>query len=308
MKTWLPVIALALAIAFAGAAPAQQRFRVGTEGVQVDVLVTENNRPVAGLTVSDFELRDSGIPQRVESVAFEDVPLSLMLALDTSGSVDGQPLEHLKQAALAVVHLLRPGDRAALLTFNSYVSLQTAWTSDTGRLEAAIQGTKAWGGTALYDAAYSALTLRDTQPGRTLALLFSDGDDTTSWEPGQAVIDIANRNDVVVYAVELRPESWTPGYGVDFSSGLQTGLPKTNDLALNGRFLNALSKETGGQHLDAARSDGLRDAFVRIVNEFRTRYLLTYTPQGVDAHGWHPIAVTLKSKRGKVTARRGYLR
>ena len=56
------------------------------------------------------------------------------------------------------------------------------------------------------------------------------------------------------------------------------------------------------------RSDRLRETFVRIVTEFRSRYLLTYTPQGVDAGGWHPIEVRLKSKKGKVTARRGYMR
>ena len=73
-------------------------------------------------------------------------------------------------------------------------------------------------------------------------------------------------------------------------------------------FLNALAEETGGKYIDAKRSDRLRETFVTIVTEFRSRYLLTYTPQGVDAGGWHPIDVRLKSKKGKVTARRGYMR
>jgi hypothetical protein len=73
-------------------------------------------------------------------------------------------------------------------------------------------------------------------------------------------------------------------------------------------FLEALSEETGGRVLNALRSDRLRDTFVRIVSEFRSRYLLTYSPRGVDAGGWHPLEVRVKGRRVKVTARRGYLR
>ena len=83
----------ALAIACGVAAYGQQTFRSGVDAVRVDVLVMDGNRPVAGLTASDFELRDSGVVQPIESVAIEDVPLNVMLALDTSESVDGTPLK-----------------------------------------------------------------------------------------------------------------------------------------------------------------------------------------------------------------------
>jgi len=73
-------------------------------------------------------------------------------------------------------------------------------------------------------------------------------------------------------------------------------------------FLDALAEDTGGQFINAERSDRLRDTFVRIVNESRSRYLLTYSPQGVDAGGWHPIEVTVKGRKLKIKARRGYLR
>ena len=74
------------------AANPQRTFRVGVEGVRVDVLATDGGRPVAGLKASDFELRDSGVPQQIESVAVEDVPLRVLLALDVSGSVRNEPL------------------------------------------------------------------------------------------------------------------------------------------------------------------------------------------------------------------------
>lgn len=289
--------------------PAPQTFRIGVDAVRVDVLAMDGNRPVAGLTAADFELRDSGVVQRIESVAFEDVPLSVMLALDASGSVRGQPLDNLKQAASAVAGLLKAGDRAALLTFSSEVDLRSEWTDDRHQLERAIERTSASGTTGLHDAAYAALTLKDPRPGRALVLVFSDGDDTASWLPGQTVLDIAKRSDSVVYGVGLATAPIPKlGYLVDFRSGLQPDIPHVLPSELMGSFLTALAEETGGKYIDAERSDRLRDAFVQVVTEFRSRYLLTYAPRGVDAAGWHPIEVKLKNRRGKVTARRGYVR
>lgn len=304
-----------------------QTFRVAVDGVRVDVLVVDGSTPVMGLTSDNFELRDSGVAQHIEAVGIEDVPLSVMLAFDTSKSVDGLPLTHLKEAATAVVRLLGPGDRAALMTFTGALSLQSPWTSDHKALEAGIEATEASGSTTLHDAAYAALTLRDSQPGRPLVLIFSDGADTASWLPGQNVIDIAQRNEAVVYAVTLNGQAIvtqrsvgplgpsTPtsvavasGYRLDFRSGLQDTIRDAPTATLLEPFLDALANETGGKVINAERSDRLRDTFVQIVREFRSRYLLTYTPRGVDAGGWHPLEVKLKGRRGKVTARRGYLR
>ena len=304
----MKVALAALAIA-CGLAHGQQTFRSGAEAVAVDALVMDGRRPVGGLTASDFELRDRGVVQSIDSVAFEDVPLNVMLALDTSRSLEGPPLEELKQAAVAVVRLLRPGDRAALITFNDYVTLRAGWTAEIRQLETAIRQTEAAGNTALYDAAYSSLTLRHTRPGRTLALLFSDGDDTASWLPGDTVLDIARRNEVVVYAVEKPSGFWRPGFRLDFHSGPQTGAP---DVAAPGaaRAVPARTRPGDGRSgtLRATRPGSLRATFVRIIKESRTRYLLTYTPRGVDAGGWHPLEVKLKGRRGTVTARRGYLK
>ena len=99
-------------------AAAAQRVADHEHAGRVDVLVLDGNRPVGGLTAADFELSDSGVAQRIDAITFEDVPLSVMLALDASGSVRGAPLEHLKEAAAAVTGLLKPCDRAALLTFS----------------------------------------------------------------------------------------------------------------------------------------------------------------------------------------------
>ena len=92
-------------------------------------------------------------------------------------------------------------------------------------------------------------------------LIFSDGDDTSGWLSGQAVIDIARRNDAVVYAVGLRrPGVRGPGYRVDFRSGVQPPIPRVAGPALMETFLNALAEETGGNvHRRAAERPAPRD-------------------------------------------------
>ena len=240
------LIAAALAIVAAG--PTQPRFRSGVDAVRVDALVTDGNRPVAGLTAEDFELRDNGVRQRIEAIDSGGVPLSVMFALDTSVSVWGLPLQHLKEAASAVVSLLTPNDRAAVLTFSGAPQLRMAWTSDREQLNAAVSAARATGATSLHDAAYAALTLRGDRPGRALVLIFSDGDDTASWLPGQAVIDVARRNDAVVYSVGLRHgDVQRPGYRVDFLSGIQPQIPNVPEHLLMEPFLSALAEETGGK-------------------------------------------------------------
>jgi Ca-activated chloride channel family protein len=289
--------------------PAAQPFRTHAEAVRVDVLVKIGNRPVAGLTAANFDLRDRGVPQQIDSVAFEDVPLSVMIALDTSDSLKGRAFQDLRDAASAAAHLLRTDDRAALLTFTHRLSLQTPWTREHAKIGTALLDVEPSGATSLHDVAYAALTLKDDQPGRALVLLFSDGNDTASWLSGASVIDAARRSETVVYAVGLTsPLVRAPGYRLDFRSGVQPPAPNLPPQAMAEPLLPALADETGGRFLTTDRSGNLRETFVQIVNEFRTRYLLTYTPRGVDVGGWHPIEVRLKKARGSATARRGYLK
>lgn len=246
---------------------------------------------------------------RIDDVAVEDVPLHIMLVLDNSSSVHGAPLAHLKDAASAVGGLVHGDDRAALLTFSGAIRLLSGWSGDRSRLEAALGRTEAMGATALHDATYVGLTLRAPQPGRTLVLVFSDGDDTASWLSAQHVLDAARRSEAVVYAVTMRAGGLpSGGYRLDFRSGLQQPVKKAPTPVLMQPFLQTLADETGGKVVDAHRSERLRETFVQIVGEFRKRYLLTYTPRGVEKGGWHQLEVKVKGRRVKVAARRGYFR
>ena len=86
--------------------------------MRVDVLVTENGRPVQGLTPADFEVLDNGVRQKVDLASFEQIPLNVVLALDMSASLQGLRLGHLQTAGRTVLDGLKPGDRAALVAFS----------------------------------------------------------------------------------------------------------------------------------------------------------------------------------------------
>jgi VWFA-related protein len=298
------VFVIAASLLVAQAQP--PRFRSGIDLVTVDVLVTDGARAVTGLTAGDFEVRDSGVLQTIDTISVDAVPVSMLLALDVSNSVEGSTLAHLEDAASAAVNALAKDDRAAVLTFADAVTLRAPWGAPSAAMHAAIAGATAGGSTSLYDAAYTALTLEDAQPGRrSLVVLFSDGGDTSSWLPSRAVLERARRSDAVVYLVALRQPRIDARLeyrsGVDLWSG-DGGFPPATPPIVE------LAAMTGGHMVIADRPERLRDAFAAAVTQFRSRYLITYRPQGVDATGWHPIEVRLKARRATVTARRGYSR
>jgi hypothetical protein len=112
-------------------------------------------------------------------------------------------------------------------------------------------------------------------------LVFSDGVDTASWLRPPELLKITRRSDAVIYGVTARAS--TP-------------------------LLRELTDGTGGSLIDVASTADLRAAFRTVLDEFRARYLVSYTPTGVAAHGWHTLDVTVKTRRGvRVTARPGYL-
>jgi Ca-activated chloride channel family protein len=303
MKTaaWL---ALGAAVSLA---PTGQRFHATIDAVRVDVLVTDGRRPVPGLTAADFELRDRGVPQVVDSVTLADVPIDMMVALDTSGSVAGGVLEQLKDGVSAAFATIGRQDRAALVAFSSEVRLMQNWTADARQLEGASRALTANGGTSLWDAVFSSLTLHEPTPGtRRLLLVFSDGDDTSSWLPRNAVVEKAKRSDAVIYAVELRSGPPEDPSILHYRPGIELS-PGDAFTGMEAPFLEELADASGGT-VYRTTSGELRNAFKQIVSEFRTRYVLTYQPKGVDSPGWHPIEVRLKGKRGAVRARRGYSR
>ena len=137
---------------------------------------------------------------------------------------------------------------------------------------------------------------------RPLLLLVTDGRDTSSWLSPLAALKAAEQSRMTVYGVSARP------------AGRTTALPSllrerllSDPAAYRAMFLPVIVNDTGGELLYASGSD-LSATFVEVLNRFRRRYLLSYTPTGVARGGWHPIEVRVKDAALSVTARRGYTR
>jgi len=280
MKATIALLILLLLPCAAAAQTQAPTFTSKIEAVRVDVLVTDRGQAVVGLGPSDFEVSDNGVPQQVDLVSYEQIPLNVVLALDMSESVAGERLDNLRSAGDALLAALKSNDQAALITFSHVVALGSSLTTDMTAVREALGRAEGQGGTAVADGAYAAIALGESDVGRSLLIVFSDGLDTASWLTPEAVLDNAKRSDVVVYAVSV-------GRG-------------------KAEFLHDLTSLTGGRLYEVEKTSNLSAIFLEVLQEFRQRYLISYTPRGVARDGWHRLEVRVKRK-GSVKARPGYL-
>ncbi|OFW34029.1 MAG: hypothetical protein A3G76_13305 [Acidobacteria bacterium RIFCSPLOWO2_12_FULL_65_11] len=281
----------------------QVTFRSGVEVVRLDVSVTRGGRPVTGLTADDFDVRDAGVPQHMDGVLVEKLPLSVVLVLDMSWSVDGTVLRHLVEAAQTLAAAIRPADRAALITFSKGVTVRVPLTTDVSTIRSALASLAVEENhTALRDAVSTALRLVVGHETRPLVMAFTDGCDNSSRISESDVLDTARRIRVVMHAIMLgdcgRSGAASPGR----PNG--TGRAELDRLA----FLQSVVGSTGGRLwlLESTSSRQLPQSFTRALDEMRARYVLTYYPQGVARDGWHELKVRLKRGRADIKARSGY--
>lgn len=297
--------ALALAWVSLALAPSQ-KFHSGVDIVRVDALVTDGRKPISGLTGADFELRDNGVPQTIDSVEIESLPVSVIFVLDTSGSVAGDKMRHLSEAVNAVVGGLHGDDRAALVTFSHRVWLRSPLMSDFAALRAMMTTAAPAGGTSLHDAVYAALAISEVEDSRPLLVVFSDGLDNMSWMNADVVENAARRANAVIYAVAVAAGTRLQRE----ASGKSSYRLVPHPVYAKGQtdFLEAVASATGGRVLRADSTGTLPAAFAEILQEFRTRYVVSYSPRRVDAAGWHRIELRVKDRRAEIHARTGYQR
>ena len=276
------VLFLCVLVSEVAAAPQPPAFSTKIESVRVDVLVTEGGKVVQGLAATDFDVSDNGVPQQVDLVSFEQIPLNVILALDMSDSVAGERLAQLQDAGGAVLAGLTKDDQAALVTFSNFVSLAAPLSGRVADTRRALDDAYGFGATSLVDGVYAAMQVGESDAGRALLMVFSDGLDTSSWLAADAVLDAARRSDAVAYSAAI-------GEGAGSS------------------FLRELSALTGGTLYKIESTRDLRTTFVRILEEFRHRYLISYSPRGVPQSGWHRLDVKVKNRRATIKARPGYL-
>ena len=206
-----------------------------------------------------------------------------LLALDMSGSVRGPKLDAVRSAARAFLDGLRAGESAALLAFSEEIRLLEPFTPDLGHLHRAMADVRPGGSTALCDAVYAALRLREPGPRRTAIVVFSDGMDNLSWLTASQVVEAASRSDAIVYAVTVRDQ------GESESS-----------------FPRDVVRATGGQLFEASNERDLPARFLDVLADIRSRYVLSYAVEAADVPGWHALEVRLRRGKGAVLARPGY--
>ena len=265
-----------------GTAAQQPRFSSNTLGVRVDVLVTKGNRYVSALTAADFELRDNGVLQQVDVIDPNDVPLNAVLALDVSASTAGPRLSDLITASHTLLDGLRPADRAALTTFNHAVTPRVPLTGNVSTIKAALSAIEPSGDTGVMDGLYAALMTTQAEAGRSLVIVCSDGRDTASWLDPDEVLEAAKRSNAVIYAVAAgRARRW--------------------------EALKSLTDATGGYTIEIESSKDLAGEFRKILEDFRSRYILTFVPRGVAEGGFHRLDVRVRRGGLTVKARPGYI-
>jgi Ca-activated chloride channel homolog len=303
----LPLSLLALWVSAPGLAqqtPPPLTFGTGVEAVYVDVFVTNGGQRVTGLTASAFELRDDGAVRPVELVAVEALPLTALLAFDTSSSVEGEKLTALRRASEAFLDGLRPADEIGIVAFSHEVRWLARPTQDRDAVRRALAACRARGGTSLWDGLHAALGL--LPPGvRSLVVIFTDGEDNMSWLDERQVRAAAQRSNAVIHAVGLRPEE-PPPLPAPFPRGspVPTSAPELEQV----RALRQTAELTGGRFWTAESPDRLRQAFAAIVAAMNSRYVLRFEPAAGSAGGWHPIQLRLRGAKGDVRARAGYFR
>jgi len=292
--TRLTTTAFLLAAAVTATALAQQQpmFRSGTRTVPVYATVTDRDgRLVPELRQDDFEIYDNGKKQAVTIFNDEIVPFSAVLALDTSASMT-MNIEFVQDAAAQFVIRMLPADSAAVGFFNSKVRFSPGLSSDRDGLVRYIRTEMQYGNeTRLWDAVDAALDHLTEATGRRVVVALTDGEDWGSSKGNGEVLDRAQREDVMVYAIGIEStfhngERWT------------TTRP--------GGSFRKIATETGGGFFELKKTADLNTTFSRVVQELHSQYLLGFAPATLDGKE-HKLEVRMTKPGLKVRARKTYV-
>jgi VWFA-related protein len=302
----------------------------------VNVLATVRNKQgqlVNDLTKDDFSLTEDGRPQTIRYFAREtDLPLTLGLLVDTSGSVRRVIGEERGASHVFLHEVLRPDkDQAFVLHFDREVELLQDLTNSREKLERACDllevgqpggssssgggnqgggGGGRRGGTLLYDAVYLASNeLMSKQKGRKAEIVLSDGKDNGSRETIGQAIESAQRADTLVYSILFADEEeyYNP---YPYGYGRRRGVPMPRYPQSTGpdgkKVLQQVSRETGGGFYAASKKESIDKIYAQIQDELRNQYSLGYTSDQPTGSGYRKISVTVKQKGATVQARDGY--
>ena len=279
-------------------------FRIG---VKVDLVslyasvVDKDNHFISGLERSRFRVFEDGVEQKIESFAQEDVPISMGIVLDLSGSMLDK-IWQVNRAALAFIQAGNPGDELFLIGFNDRVELLQDYTGDIDEISDALENTVVAGGTHLYDAVY--LGVEKAQAGsrsKKALVVITDGDDKASYYSLKELISKIRESNVQVFCVGLLDDM--PKKGI-FSRWSNSEEKKYHDA------LASISEETGGNAFFLRESTGIRGIVDEIARDLRGQYSIGYFSSNTARDGtYRTVKIELTgNKTGgmKIRHRRGY--
>ncbi|HEX4965633.1 MAG TPA: VWA domain-containing protein [Thermoanaerobaculia bacterium] len=260
------------------------------------VSVVRNGERALDLGKDDFQVLDNGAPQEIVTFGRDELPLTAVLLLDTSESMQGKRQEAVRQGAKAFLDGMKTSDEAMLALFSDRLLRFTPFTSEREKLLSAISGTQAAGGTAVNDFLYMSLKLLDARQGQRVVVLFSDGSDVHSVLPAADLLWKSRAGQALIYWIQLggKHESFTSSWR-DF---------KANDKEY--KELEEAVKESGGRVLAIDRLEDLEGAFRNVLKELHEQYALGYYPNNAKGDGkWHKLDVRVKGS-GRARTREGY--
>jgi Ca-activated chloride channel family protein len=279
--------------------PQQEPARLEVNVVQVPLLTTvtdSKGRFITDLKKESFRILEDGRSQRIDGFAREtDRPLTIALLVDTSSSTYSH-LNFEREAAKDFLdRVVKPGkDRATIIGFDNEPYMTADFTDDPVKLSAGLKQLTVGGGTAAYDAVYNTVQKKLAVQGsdrRRMIILISDGYDTSSDNSLDEALKMAQKHDVVIYAISIN--KITKATGEEKREG---------DKAIR-KFVD----ETGGRAYFPEALTELAAEFQKIEEELRSQYLLSYTPANPFNGTYRKIRVELTDKKYKAHTRAGYL-
>jgi Ca-activated chloride channel homolog len=274
---------------------------VETLEVQLPISVLDKEgRPVDGLTKENFQIFEDKAAQAIKTFRHEDIPLSLGLIIDNSGSMRNKR-ERVNSAALAFVRESNPDDETFIVNFDDSAYLEQDFTGSIGDLIDALENIDARGETALYDALYlSADHVKAGKKDKKALLLITDGEDNVSKYGINKVIEVLKQSKVTLYCVGLLEENDQRG-----------GLFKKPPSKKAKEDLERFAAITGGQAFFPKNLDEVEELVKNIAHDIRNHYTITYTPTNGKLDGtYREIAVKVNPPKnlGKITwhTKQGY--
>jgi len=299
MRAVATVLAVAaLLVPISAQDTSEPTFKVDVKLVNVYVTVTDQQgAPIGNLTKNDFTLAEDGVPQKISIFSKESqLPLSIVLAVDTSSSTRKDIRLELEAARKFIHSIIRPQDAISLYAFATDVNEMVSFTSKLHQIDSAINQVQVGGATSLYDAIYLASKTLMKREGRKVLVLITDGGDTASTVDYKEALRAAQQSEALVYSLIDVP--------VEASAGRNTG---------GEHALIQISNDTGGKYYYVSNVFELDKAFEQISDELRTQYLLAYYPvPRRAASDFREIDVIAHSHESEgsgqlvIRARRGY--